>query len=80
MDSAPSIRYIILTNITETSRIYTEGKLIEMEAAFTEKVTVKGSPQVALDIGGQTRYVEFQRAEVASAFFRLHRGLGRPGP
>ena len=70
VDTPPSIRYVILVNITEQGRTYTEGEQIELEVGYTEPVTVTGSPQLVLDIGGQTRYAELQRgAEGASLFF-----------
>lgn len=69
VDTAPSVYYIILDNIDEASRIYTEGELIELEAKFTENVTVTGEPQLALVIGDTTRYAELQRTESDSLFF-----------
>ena len=69
VDTAPSISYVAFLNITQEGRLYTEGELIELEAAFTEAVTVTGEPQLALDIGGETRYAKFQRADGASLFF-----------
>lgn len=69
VDTAPSISYVVFLNITQDGRLYTEGELVELEAAFTEAVTVPGEPQLALDIGGETRYAGLQRAEGASLFF-----------
>ena len=69
VDTAPSLSYVILVNITEASRIYTEGEQIELEAKFTEDVTVTGEPQLAVVIGDTTRYAALQRAEGDSMFF-----------
>ena len=69
VDTAPSISYVVFLNITQEGRLYTEGEPIELEASFTEDVTVTGAPQLALVIGDQTRYAAFQRAEGASLFF-----------
>ena len=70
VDTPPSIRYVILINITEQGRTYTEGEQIELEVGYTEPVTVTGEPRLVLDIGGQTRHAELQRgAEGASLFF-----------
>ncbi len=87
VDTPPSIRYVILINITEQGRIYTEGERIELEVAFTEAVTVTGAPQLVLDIGGQTSHAELQRVEGASLFFAYtvargdqdHDGIFIPG-
>ncbi len=69
VDTAPSILFVNLLNVTDEGRIYTQGEQIELKVTFTEAVTVTGSPQLALDIGGNTGYAAFQRAEGAKAYF-----------
>ena len=42
---------------------YRENAPIEVEAKFDESVEVTGTPRVELDIGGETRYADYQSAE-----------------
>ena len=74
----PGVSGVALISFPAKGDSYETGETIEVHVEFDRAVTVTGSPQVALNIGTQTRYATPFRMGQPLPVLRLHRAGGGP--
>ncbi len=66
-EDPPSVSSVAVTSDPGDDETYGPGDPIEVTVTFSSDVTVTGTPQVALDIGGDTRQAAFRSGSGSAA-------------
>ena len=61
LDHAPQVSGLAMVSVPRSGDTYASDEVIEVLIAFTEPITVTGTPQLALTIGSATRSAGFTR-------------------
>ena len=70
LSTRPGVKHVALISFPEGGDTYGLGETVRVIVAFDRAVTATGSPQVALNVGTQTRYATFSGWGRESLYFR----------
>ena len=70
LTTRPGVQHVALTSFPEGGDTYGLGETVRVIVAFDRAVTATGRPQVALNVGTQTRYATFSGWSRESLYFR----------
>lgn len=74
--TAPTIKSISITSDPGSDDTYGTGDTIEITVAFSETVTVTGTPDLEFDLGGSTKTASYSSTEVDKVVFTYTVALG----